>query len=177
MHGRRLDGFTLLELMVTLAVAAILVTIAIPSYRGLVQRNTVTAAVNDLVGDLNYARSEAVTRGQRIYLCKSNDQSTCTSNDDWNKGWIVFAPAPDDTDDPPKVINLLRVRGPLDDQIAIGDDSSANRVSFDANGFAGSDKTSLGNTTLTVKSPDVIKNTKIRIFTTGRIRTESKAAE
>lgn len=178
MHGRRLDGFTLLELMVTLAVAAILVTIAIPSYRGLVQRNTLTASVNDLVGDLNYARSEAVTRGQNVYLCKSKDEATCETDGDWSQGWIVFTPDADDKDAPPKVANLLRVRGPLDEQITIGDvSSSASRVSFDANGFAGSDKTSLGNTTLTVKSPDVIKNTKIIIFTTGRIRTESMAAE
>lgn len=165
-HSRRLDGFTLLELLVTLAVAAILVTIAIPSYRGLVQRNTVTAAVNDLVGDLNYARNEAVTRGQSVYLCQSNDQASCTNNEDWSQGWIVYAPAPPTTT--PGKDNLLRVRNALANSIQL--DAAVfggPSVEFDANGFSPT------NGTFTVVTQDSSKNKEIKIAQSGRIRIES----
>jgi type IV fimbrial biogenesis protein FimT len=171
-------GFTLLELLVAMAVAAVLVTVAIPSYRGLVSRNAMAAQVNDLVGDLQYARSQAVTRGQRVYLCKSSDQKTClckSSNEktcadagDWSQGWIVFAPNPDDGNAAPTSDNLLRVHGALDDQIQItGNSHVDDKISFDANGFA-----SNSNGTLTAKAPSAA-DTRIVIARSGRLRTES----
>lgn len=56
----RTKGFTLIELMIAISIAAILVTVGIPSYFDLVQRNTVTTASNELLGALLYTRSEAV---------------------------------------------------------------------------------------------------------------------
>lgn len=169
MHGRRLDGFTLLELMVTLAVAAILVTIAIPSYRGLVQRNALTASVNDLVGDLNYARSEAVTRGQSVYLCQSSDQASCTGDSDWGKGWIVYAPDPNAAKPTPSDDKVLRVRSGLDGGIKIsGDGHTGDGTYFYATGFAGTN-----NGTFTVCGDDTSSaNKEIIIAKSGRIHTE-----
>ena len=88
-----LSGFTLLELMVTLAVAAIVVTIAVPNFRSVVQSNNSAALTNDIVGALNYARSEAVRRGRPVSVCASVDQQQCSSGTgetDWAPGWIVF---------------------------------------------------------------------------------------
>jgi type IV fimbrial biogenesis protein FimT len=59
-------GFTLLELMVTVAVLAILVTVGVPSFRDLIQNNRVTTQTNELVTALNFARTEAVKRGRAI---------------------------------------------------------------------------------------------------------------
>ena len=59
-------GFTLLELMVTVAVAAILTTVAVPGFRDLIQNNRVTTQTNELVTALNFARTEAVKRGRNI---------------------------------------------------------------------------------------------------------------
>lgn len=59
-------GFTLLELMVTIAVLAILTTIAIPNFRDLVQSNRVTTQANELVSALTFARMEAVKRGRNV---------------------------------------------------------------------------------------------------------------
>ena len=59
-------GFTLLELMVTIAVLAILTTIAIPNFRDLVQNNRVTTQANELVSALTFARTEAVKRGRNV---------------------------------------------------------------------------------------------------------------
>ena len=59
-------GFTLLELMVTVAVAAILATVAVPGFRDLIQNNRVTTQTNELVSALNFARTEAVKRGRNV---------------------------------------------------------------------------------------------------------------
>jgi type IV fimbrial biogenesis protein FimT len=59
-------GFTLLELMVTVAVLAILVTVGVPSFQDLIQNNRVTTQTNELVTALNFARTEAVKRGRNV---------------------------------------------------------------------------------------------------------------
>jgi type IV fimbrial biogenesis protein FimT len=61
-------GFTLLELMVTIAVLAILATIGVPSFQGLIQSNRVTTQTNELVTALNFARTEAIKRGRSVQL-------------------------------------------------------------------------------------------------------------
>lgn len=77
--ARTTPGFTLAELMVTVAVASILVTIAVPSFRGLTISNSLTAAANDVVGALNLARMEAIKRNASTQLC-SNVAATNTSD-------------------------------------------------------------------------------------------------
>lgn len=169
--GDHCGGFTLMELLVALAVAAILVTIAIPSYRSLVQRNTMTAAVNDLVGDLNFARNQAVTRGQRVYICKSSGNATCADTGDWSQGWLVYAPDPGT--DTPTADNLLRVSPPIESQISIeGNNNIVSKAFFDANGFA---MGSIGS--LVAHGDGTNQETRIVVAGTGRIRTETSTAD
>jgi type IV fimbrial biogenesis protein FimT len=66
---RHIGGFTLAELMVTVAVASILVTLAVPSFRGLTISNSLTAAANDVVGAINLAKMEAIKRNASTQLC------------------------------------------------------------------------------------------------------------
>jgi type IV fimbrial biogenesis protein FimT len=53
--------------------------------------NQLTANTNDVVADLQLARSEAVKRGANAVLCKSTDGATCTGGGTWADGWVVFA--------------------------------------------------------------------------------------
>ena len=91
MNGR---GFTLVELLVVLAVGAILLTIAIPGYAFFMNASRLTALTNDLVTVLHLARSEAVKRGTRVTVCKtSNAMATtpaCDTTASWQQGWLVF---------------------------------------------------------------------------------------
>ena len=83
-------GFTLVELLVTLAVAAILLALATPSFADLLRANRLAAANNALVTALNVARAEALRRGQPVTICASADQRSCSSSTDWATGWVVF---------------------------------------------------------------------------------------
>jgi type IV fimbrial biogenesis protein FimT len=81
-----LRGFTLIELMVTISVLAILLAIAIPNLREFVLRNRVSSDVNGFIGLVNYARSEAIVRNQDVVVCpKTNGAITCVSNGMWGQ--------------------------------------------------------------------------------------------
>jgi len=81
-------GFTLLELMVTIFIAGILASMAVPSFTQAISNNRMTTQVNGLLATLNYARSEAIKRSSNITLCKSTNKTSCGGN--WKDGWIVF---------------------------------------------------------------------------------------
>lgn len=91
-------GFTLIELMITLVIAAIVLTQGVPSFMATVQNNRLITYTNDLVSDINLARSEAVKRGSRVVLCRTADPSAAAPScggtaNTWSTGWLVFADA------------------------------------------------------------------------------------
>lgn len=83
------SGFTLVEVMVTLSVLAILAALALPSFQGTIRSNRVTTENNQLLAALNYARTEAIKTRAIAEVCPSGDGATCDV--DWNKGWIVWS--------------------------------------------------------------------------------------
>lgn len=92
------SGFTLVELMVTLTVAAILLVIAVPSFVSSMKDNRRTTYINELVSSLNLARSEATKSRSEIAFCPSANGEDC-AGDNYDNGWIVFRNT--DGDDPP----------------------------------------------------------------------------
>jgi type IV fimbrial biogenesis protein FimT len=83
-------GFTLIELLVTLTVLAILLAIGAPNLRTFIQNSRLMSQTTELVGDLNFARAEAVKRGGAVNICASADGATCSGALTWETGWIVF---------------------------------------------------------------------------------------
>lgn len=86
---RRARGFSLIELIVTISIVAILLAVALPSFVDTITRNRIAGAANDFVAGLNYARTEALRRNGSAGVCTSLDGVTCDGT--WNDKWIVFS--------------------------------------------------------------------------------------
>jgi type IV fimbrial biogenesis protein FimT len=94
-------GITLLELLTSLAIVAVVATLAAPGFRTLQLDGRRTAVVNSFLHGLFLARSESIKRGKVVSLCRSRDGARCDYGAaDWNVGWIVFVNS--DQDDPPE---------------------------------------------------------------------------
>lgn len=89
-HKKYMVGFTLIELMVTISIATILLSVAVPSFTKLIRSNQITTGANELVSSLILARSEALKRSGSVSVCASMDQVSC-SGTEFSAGWIVFA--------------------------------------------------------------------------------------
>lgn len=85
-------GFTLIELMATIAISVILITIGIPGFSTLIGNQVLSAEAREFSMSLALARSQAITRKERIVLCKSTNQRFCSTSDTvhWEDGWILF---------------------------------------------------------------------------------------
>ena len=94
LHNKNLStGFTLIELMITIAIASILMTLAVPSFSLMINNSKITSATNEFIGSLNLARSEALKRSSDVSVCKSNTAFTAcdtTAATFTTNGWLVF---------------------------------------------------------------------------------------
>ncbi|HEY3645089.1 MAG TPA: GspH/FimT family pseudopilin [Gammaproteobacteria bacterium] len=90
---KRQSGFTLVELLVTLAAAGVLASIAIPNFKTTIQNGRLTTQANDLLSAFVYAHSLAVTANQNVVICSSNsDQTACSTTTAWASGWLICQP-------------------------------------------------------------------------------------
>jgi type IV fimbrial biogenesis protein FimT len=141
------SGFTLLEMMFTIALLAVIVGFGVPNLRDFVRNSRMTSAANDIVTDFNLARSEAVKRRVPVTLCKSQTLAQCDEDDADGpfNSWIVFVDDPDpavadplgNTDGDGEVDAgevILRQRT-LPDTITVLKRANQLRVTFQPNGF------------------------------------------
>jgi type IV fimbrial biogenesis protein FimT len=130
----RSSGFTMIELMMTIAIATVVMTLAIPSFRYVTNSNRIAGEINGLLGDMQFARSEAIKEGRSVTVCVSTDGTTCSvGNTDWKNGWIVFAiPVPATA--PP---NILRVQTTLSGTDTFLANNNIDAITFNREGYAG----------------------------------------
>ncbi len=86
-------GFTLFELITTLAVIAVISAIVPGVSASIINTNKVAVAVNKIAADMAYARTQAIMRAENVQLCKSTDGIKCIKSRQWESGWIIFVDA------------------------------------------------------------------------------------
>lgn len=120
---RKRAGFSLVELMVVVAIAAILMGMAAPSFRELIQNQRLTTSANNLFAAINLARSEAIKRGARV------DLAPVAGTGEWNRGWAVFIDA-DMNQKPGPGEEIIFSQGPIPRGINITSNRSGSPVQF-----------------------------------------------
>lgn len=118
-------GFTLIELIITLTIAAILLTVAVPGMSRFINNNRLATVANDFIGDLSLARSEALKRGSQAGVCKGSASGCAGAGTPWANGWIVFADV-DENETWSANDVLLRVREALPPNTAITVSTGSN---------------------------------------------------
>ncbi len=174
---KRQAGFSITELMVVTAIVAILLGIGVPSYRYITNSYRMSAEVNGLLGDLQYARADAVREGLTVTACVSNNGTACTGGANWANGWIVFSDlnASQTVNNPGDVV--LRVQGAFTGAAPDTFNATGNvtAVTFNREGFA----TAAGFAATTMRLHDSTSNaawTRCLVITAvGRMTTETPA--
>jgi type IV fimbrial biogenesis protein FimT len=168
-------GFTLLELMVVVGIIAITAAIGVPSFKYVTTSNRASAEVNALLGDMRFARTEAVKQGIAVTVCASSDGATCAGTSTWSGGWIVFSDAAAD-----HVVNgndiILRVQPALSTTWGSSDTFASSPalkwVIFNREGFALTGLTSTSNIALH-NSTNVSSYTRcVAVTTVGMVSTQ-----
>jgi type IV fimbrial biogenesis protein FimT len=133
MHPRPCYGFTLMELVVTLGIAASLGLVATAAIGGGLEAARSGAARTDLLGSLALAAARAGTTGRHAVVCPSTDGATCTGAVDWSPGWIVFLDADADGAADPGETRLQQVPA-LPGRVRLRTSTGRTRVTFQGNG-------------------------------------------
>jgi type IV fimbrial biogenesis protein FimT len=128
-------GFTMVELLMTIAVAGIVAMIAIPSFRFVTNSNRIAGEVNGLLGDLQFARSEAIKEGVNVTVCVSALGASCDGTVTWQSGWIVYSNPTGTTI--PTAGSILRIQSPFTGTDTFGASQGVSTITFNREGYAG----------------------------------------
>ncbi len=135
-RSRAVSGFTLVELLVTAAIASLLMLVAFPAMTSMLDTQRRISAINTFVASMHLARGEAIKRNGRAVLCKSASGEQCTRAGRWDQGWILFHDSNNNASWDPGELLLLQ-QGPLGQRLRLsGNSPVAHYVSYSATGSA-----------------------------------------
>lgn len=130
------NGFTLLELLVTMSIVLIVLSVGVPGFQGMIKDNRLVSQTNEFVTAVNLARSAAVRFQRNATICVTADYTAavpaCAGGTDWSQGWVVWVDK--DRNGAPAANEVLTVHEPLPDTITFTS-GATGQFSFDARGF------------------------------------------
>lgn len=151
------NGFTIIELMLTIALIAVVATVAVPSFETFIERNQLATRINQFSNALSVARSEAIKRKQTVVVCPRGSDDTCQSTPGYESGWIVQVAGTSD---------VIWVSDPLPPGYTLrGNGSIATQISYRPSGRP----VAFGSVTL-CRNGQADKARKLILNRTGRVR-------
>ncbi len=181
-RDRRSRGFTLIELMVTIAVLVIVIAIGVPGFQSVINGTRLSSAANELSAALQVARAEAVRRNRSVVMCRSDALAACNDGGAWN-GWVVFedSNANGVLDAGEEIIKTGTVTAPVVLLASPAVSSRAQIITFLPSGNArGADEAALLNATLSVCTPyaeptENVRDVQIAFGTRTSVRSRATA--
>lgn len=131
------SGVTLIEMIVVMTIVGILISIAVPSYRNFSTANRISAEINGLLGDLQFARAEAIKEGQTVTVCIWASNTSCASPTatNWQSGWLVFADIGNDQH-VDAGDTIFRIQSGFTSTDTLTSTNNVGYISFNREGFA-----------------------------------------
>lgn len=138
---KRFSGFTLIELMVVIALLAILLALAAPNFSSLVKSSRVSSLGNEFVLGVSYARSEAIARNKCVTMCVAEDITAASlkckpAGPEWNSGWIIFSNPKCDSAADDTTAELLKAYVGDAGGPSLTGTATPNKILFDSRGRA-----------------------------------------
>lgn len=162
--SRKEAGFTLVELIFTVAILAVLLVAGVPAFFDVLQRMRANATLHLLSADMAMARSTAVMRHAPVVICPRDDAGGCATATDWSRGWMVF-------NDP----DGNRIPGGNEDILRVTDPPGSGRLFLPASRrvlrYQPDGRSANANLTVYVCSNDRYRG-KVVVNNLGRVRTE-----
>jgi len=171
---RTFNGFTGIELLVVLAIAAVMITLAMPSMTNLLQGMRTQGEANALAQDINLARSSALQTGLTTTLCSSRSGTVCDGVDgSWQAGWLVFTdPTSSQTF---SADNMLRREQAFSNTDTLQTTPMINSISFNRSGFAiNLPANTLLRTATTPDNPDAVRCVVIQATRRATVQSPSR---
>lgn len=119
---KRITGFTIIELLITLGLMAIIVSLTVPSFRNIIRDSSLAAASGEFLGALNYARAEAIRRSRPVIICKSTNGTNCSNTSQWEQGWLAYVDD-DNSEDLSAADTIMRVWPGFDGNMTLRGDT------------------------------------------------------
>ena len=169
-RSARARGFTLTELMITLAIAGVLAMIGAPAMGGLLARTRAASTEAMVANTLRHARSAAVMRNARVLVCPSRDGRRCSAGDDWQHGWII-AQDSDHDGQPDDGAALIMAQAAMPTGTRVITSLGRGQIAFQPSGSAGG-----SNVRFTICHANAREGKEVIVANSGRVRLASADA-
>lgn len=166
---RKDAGLTLIELLTTLSIAAVTLTVGLPAFSGSLERTRVATTMHRVSADLAMARSSAIMRRAQVVACPRTPDHRCRDDNDWSHGWMVFTDD-DGNRQPDEAAHILRITDPPAHR-SLAIDSTRRFLRYQRDG-----RSAHSNQTVRVCSGNRLAGTVV-VNNLGRVRSARPAGE